>query len=248
MNEAKSSAAEPLVEIDGLSGLGFESIAMTLRAGEIVGVAGIAGSGKATFAETLVGLRPARAGTVRVEGRVLSHGVRNARDAGIGFIPRDRHRDGLVLDLSIEENATMTIDDRLGPLGWIDPRKRRNAGAKAITQLAIVAKSSSQPVSELSGGNQQKVVFARALAREPKILVAMDPTAGVDVKSKEALAAQIVRLRESGTAIVIVSDDLDDLRSCDRVMVFFAGRVAAEFSGGWRDNDLVASMEGLGVA
>jgi simple sugar transport system ATP-binding protein len=250
---AATAAPEPrrsgyALEVTKLSGEGFYGVSATIAPGEIVGIAGIAGSGNVSLAQTIAGLQRARAGSVRIGGRALSCGVRSARDAGIGFVPRDRHRDGLVADLSVEENATLAIDDRLGPFGFIDPRKRRQAGLRAIKELEIVAAGPWQPVDELSGGNQQKVVFARALARDPKVLIAIDPTAGVDVKSKEALTDAIRRLRDGGTAILVVSDDLDDLRICDRVLVMFAGRVTAEFSAGWNDNELIARMEGLEVA
>jgi simple sugar transport system ATP-binding protein len=252
-SKVAAAAPEPrhsgyALEVTKLSGVGFDGVSATIAPGEIVGIAGIAGSGKASLAQTLAGLQRARAGSARVGGRQLSFGVRNARDAGIGFVPRDRHREGLVADLSVEENATLAVDDRLGPFGFIDPRKRRQAGLRAIKELEIVAAGPWQPVDELSGGNQQKVVFARALARDPKVLIAIDPTAGVDVKSKEALTDAIRRLRDGGTAILVVSDDLDDLRICDRVLVMFAGRVTAEFSAGWNDNELIARMEGLEVA
>lgn len=100
-------------------------------------------------------------------------------------------------------------------------------------------------MSDLSGGNQQKVVMARALATGPRLLVLVDPTAGVDVKSKEALLAVIDEVRGTGTAVVVVSDELDDLGQADRVLVFFHGRIAAEHAAGWSDQDLVASIEGV---
>lgn len=115
-----------------------------------------------------------------------------------------------------------------------------------IASLDIKTRGPGQPVSGLSGGNQQKVVVARALARRPVALVAVRPTAGVDVKSKEALLAVVRRVADEGNAAVIVSDELDDLRVCDRVLALFHGRVVAEYDSGWTDRELVAAMEGVG--
>jgi simple sugar transport system ATP-binding protein len=246
--QTRPSEAGAALQIDGLESNELRDIHLCVEPGEIVGIAGITGSGKIALAETIAGLRPARSGVIRIEGRVLRSGVRDALEAGVGFVPRDRHNQGLVLDLSIEENATMTIDDRLGRFGWIDARKRREVAINAMQALDVVAGDASQAVRELSGGNQQKVVFARALARNPKVLVAVDPTAGVDVASKAMLRAELVRLRERGAAILVVSDDLDDLHACDRVAILFEGKIVAELSSGWNDNELLARMEGLDVA
>ena len=113
--------------------------------------------------------------------------------------------------------------------------------------LSIRSIDSNARVLELSGGNQQKVVMARALATDPNVLVLIDPTAGVDVKSKEALLSVVDRVREEGKAVLVVSGELDDLRTCDRVLVMFRGRIAAEFNAGWQDHDLIASVEGVSL-
>jgi simple sugar transport system ATP-binding protein len=216
--------------------------------GEILGIAGIGGSGKVELAETIAGLRRANAGVVSVDGVPLGPGVGAALKAGIGYVPRDRHAEGLIPELSIEENVTLTIVDRLGRFGWIDRRRQHAEGAAAVALYGIVARDARQPVAELSGGNQQKVVFARALARDPNVVVAIDPTAGVDVTAKAALHAQLARQAEAGKAIVVVSDDLEDLRACGRVLVLLRGRVVAELAAGWNDTDLIARMEGIEVA
>jgi len=114
-----------------------------------------------------------------------------------------------------------------------------------IENLAIKTPGPELPVSGLSGGNQQKVVMARALANDPKVLVLINPTAGVDVRSKEFLLGKVEEIAESGTGVLIASDELDDLRMCDRVLVMFQGRVVTEKAGGWHDHELVAAMEGV---
>ena len=114
-----------------------------------------------------------------------------------------------------------------------------------ITDLSVKASGPDQAVGSLSGGNQQKVVMGRALANEPKVLVLMHPTAGVDVRSKETLLEVVDDVRRRGTAVVIVSDELEDLYPCDRVLVMFQGRLTNEFASGWSDHDLIAAIEGV---
>jgi simple sugar transport system ATP-binding protein len=239
--------AAPALRADGLGLPGlFADVSFTVRPGEIVGLAGAGGSGKMALAECLVGLRRATTGTVEIAGsRPRPGSVAAALGAGVGFVPQDRHRQGLVPALSVAENATMTIPGRLGRYGLIAPRRRGALGAKAIDDLAIKASGPEQPVSALSGGNQQKVVMARALAGDPKALVLLQPTAGVDVKAKETLLDTAAAAARAGAGVLIVSDDLDDLRRCDRVVVMFKGAVVEERAAGWRDHDLIAAMEGI---
>ncbi|GAA2402563.1 sugar ABC transporter ATP-binding protein [Actinomadura vinacea] len=243
---AVDSAAAVRLEVSGLSDGAYRDVDLRVRRGEVVGLAGSSASGKIELAETLVGLRRAGSGTVRLDGEPLPRGdVRGALRAGVGFVPRDRHLQGLVAGLSVGENAGMTIADRLGPYGIVKPGRLAAFARESIGDLGIVTAGPDQPVSDLSGGNQQKVVMARALANDPRVLVLINPTAGVDVKSKEALLAVIGAVRETGTAVIIISDELDDLRPADRVLVFFHGRITAEHEAGWSDHDLVASIEGV---
>jgi simple sugar transport system ATP-binding protein len=165
--------------------------------------------------------------------------------AGIGFVPQDRHAAGFVGGLSIAENVTMTVPHRLGRFGWISPQRRKRFAEDMIERLDIVPRRPAQQTGDLSGGNQQKVVAGRALADEPKLLVLMAPTAGVDVKSKESLMQCATDSARSGAGVLVITDDLDDLRYCHRVLVLFRGALVAEFSGTWEDRDLVAAMEGV---
>lgn len=213
----------------------------------MLGLAGAAASGNTALGEILVGMRKAGAGRITVHGREVKPGsVPHALDAGIGYIPEDRHRQGLVVDRSVAENATLTVTDQLGPWGTVLPSRTREFAQSMIASLDIKTQGPEQPVSGLSGGNQQKVVVARALARRPSALVALRPTAGVDVKSKDALLGVVRRVADEGSAAVIISDELDDLRVCDRVLALFHGRVVATFGSGWTDRELVAAMEGVG--
>jgi simple sugar transport system ATP-binding protein len=233
--------AEGLV-LDGA----FDTIDFAVRPGEVLGLAGATASGNTALGETLVGLRKATGGRTLVAGRAVKPGsVPHALGAGIGYVPEDRHRQGLVLGRSVAENATLTVTDQLGPYGTVLPSRTKEFARRMISSLDIKTSGPAQPVADLSGGNQQKVVIARALAREPRVLVAIRPTAGVDVKSKDALLGVVRGVAERGNAAVIVSDELDDLRVCDRVIALFHGRVIAEFGSGWTDRDLVSAMEGL---
>jgi simple sugar transport system ATP-binding protein len=225
---------------------GDAEVSLQVRAGEVVGLAGSGGSGKVEVAEALVGLRRPVAGTVTVAGRRTRPGsVPDALAAGVGLVPQDRHREGFVPHLSVGENVTMTVRDRLVRFGLIAPRRRDALARRLIAALTIKTAGPALPVSGLSGGNQQKVVMARALASDPKLLVLITPTAGVDVRSKQTLLGAVDDARSGGTGVLIVSDELDDLRACDRVLVMFQGRVVREVVHGWRDEDLVAAMEGV---
>ncbi|MFI7120928.1 sugar ABC transporter ATP-binding protein [Amycolatopsis sp. NPDC049868] len=244
--EALAADADEVLAVDGLSGDGFEDVTFRIHRGEVIGLAGSNASGKHQVAETVYGLRSPSSGTVQVDGKPLEPGdIPAAIRAGIGCVPRDRHHEGLVLEHSIADNATLSILDRMGKGGLASPGARYGRAAQALRDYDIVAADADQPVSDLSGGNQQKVVLARALAGDPRLVVLINPTAGVDVKSKEALLAVVDRVRAEGKAVLIVSDELDDLRLSDRVLVLRAGAVVAEHRAGWSDGDLVADIEGV---
>ncbi|MGW0885752.1 sugar ABC transporter ATP-binding protein [Streptomyces sp. NPDC002671] len=236
-----------LLDVAGLTLAGaYQDITLTARAGEVVGLAGAAASGNVQLGESLAGLHRPQTGTVTVAGRPVRTGrVPAALAAGIGFVPEDRHIQGLVPQRSVAENATLTVTDQLGPYGTVLPSRTRAFAQRVISDLDIKTPGPATPVSALSGGNQQKVVIARALATEPHVLVAIRPTNGVDVKSKESLLGTVREVADSGKTALIVSDELDDLRVCDRVVAMFHGRVVAEFAHGWSDEQLVAAMEGM---
>ncbi|MPY56128.1 sugar ABC transporter ATP-binding protein [Streptomyces spongiae] len=224
----------------------YRDVTFQVGAGEIVGLAGAAGSGRTELAETVVGLRAADQGEVEIAGKRPRPGsVPGALAAGAGFVPQDRHHQGFVPDMSIADNATLSVPRRLGRHGFISGRRRDRLADGMIENLAIKTPGPELPVSGLSGGNQQKVVMARALADDPRLLVLINPTAGVDVRSKEFLLGKVEETAETGTGVLIASDELDDLRMCDRILVMFQGRVTTEIARGWHDHDLVAAMEGV---
>jgi simple sugar transport system ATP-binding protein len=237
-----------VLKVDSLTKAGsYYDMSLEVHPGEVIGITGSGSSGRIALAETIVGLRKADSGTITVSGvRPRPGDVASALAVGVGFVPRDRHSEGLVDLLSVGENLTMTISDQLGKWGFINPRRRDAVARKAMKELSLVASGPEQIAGSLSGGNQQKLVMGRALARKPALLVLMHPTAGVDVRSKATLISVVDQVRTSGTAVVIVSDELDDLRPCDRVLVMLHGKVAVEFPRGWTDADVVAATEGIG--
>jgi simple sugar transport system ATP-binding protein len=244
------TGGEPRAEVLEVSelcdGEEYRDVTFTVCAGEVVGLAGNAASGKVAVAERIAGLRRSDSGSVRVGGVTPKAGsVPAALASGIGLVPRDRHHEGFVPNLSIAENVTMTISGRLVRRGMIDKRRRDAVATELIDRLSIKTPGPTLPVASLSGGNQQKTVMARALAIEPKVLVLVTPTAGVDVRSKEVLLDAVEGERARGAAVLVVSDDLDDLRPCDRILVMFRGRVVRSIESGWEDHELVAAMEGV---
>jgi simple sugar transport system ATP-binding protein len=221
-----------------------DNATIRVRAGERVGLAGLAGSGKTELAEAIVGARVPDAGRISVGGQPLQLGRSDyAREIGIGYVPEDRHYNGFCSNLSVEENIALPILHRLSQSGFISTERRRSLAESMISRLQIKVSDPEQSASELSGGNQQKTVMGRALAIGPRVLVLAYPTAGVDIASKEALFGII---RATDSAVLLVSDEIDELSICDRVVVMFAGRVVREFTGSWSEEEMVAAMEGVG--
>ena len=230
-------------------GVFLGNISLTIRGGERVGVTGLRGSGATTLARIVAGAAAAGAGQVRLGDHVLRPGDRaGALRAGIGYIPEDRQADGFVPLLSTAENISMTIIDRIARGGFVGPRRREALAAPLARRLSLVSAGLGQPVRELSGGNQQKVTVARALASDPVLIVAITPTRGVDVASKELLLSELDRITtDTGASLLLASDELDDLVICDRVVVLVRGEIFSEFTEPPFDREaLIAATEGLG--
>lgn len=249
ISELRERTRPPVVSVQGLRISGaIENLNLGIAAGECLGLTGLIGSGKEEVAESIVGLLRPDAGVITVGGAEINLGnVRDAQRKGVGYVPRDRHAYGIVPQLSLSENLTMTILKRLGPAGIILPWRQVQQARKMISSFEIVAASTEQPIGELSGGNQQKAVVGRALAANPKVLVLVAPTQGVDIAARAALFGILAKARSEGTAMLIVSDDLDELTVCDRVLVLFKGRLNASFGASWEDKELVSAIEGIGT-
>ncbi len=218
----------PLLEVEGLSGQGFENISLTARRGEIVGIAGVVGNGQPAFLRALAG-RSASTGSVTVGGQELSRRARLKRAA---YLPADRLTEGLMLDLNVRENAAVTALDRLTSGPVVNPRRERRTVAHELDELAVKAPSLEASVSALSGGNQQKVVVARAMLSEPAILVADEPTQGVDVGARAEIYRILREVSASGVPVVVSSSDTLELEGlCDRVVVMSRGQAVATLEG-----------------
>jgi simple sugar transport system ATP-binding protein len=244
----------PRLRVRGLSAqmpLGsVEDVSLDVYAGECVGLFGLRGSGAVAIADAVAGLVKPSAGAIELDGAPLQAGRADvALRRGVGYVPEDRHARGFVATLGVAENLTLPILGRLSRWGLVSGGRQRAAAAALAERLQIVASSGDQPVAELSGGNQQKVVVGRALAAQPSLLVVVSPTVGVDVASKEALLSVIDTAREEGAAVLLVSDDLDELRICTRVLIVRRGAIVKEFrQAPWDRLELIAAAEGMEVA
>jgi simple sugar transport system ATP-binding protein len=241
------------LRLDGLSSTRasepFRGVDLTVRAGEIVGVAGIDGSGKLGVAEVVVGLAKGTGGTVEAGGRSYrSTTLPRAIGHGIGYLPQDRQFAGIVPTMSIAANITLAGLRTPSRLGLRSPRTFTAAARTTVDDLDIKIGDLDDPITSLSGGNQQKVLLGRALQTGPETLVLVAPTAGVDVASKTVLLNAVIDVAGRGTAVLVVSDDVDDLRICDRILVMFDGAPRAVLEAGFDDEALIAAMEGVVLA
>src|SRR6266700_3129158 len=222
---------------------------LELRAGECVGLTGLDGAGHMQVAEVLTGQRALDSGTVTVDGRRLPTGdIQRCVAAGVGFTPEDRHISDYIPGLSVAENTTLSIlsqfTNRFGVLNF---RKRDEFYRKLAGEWDIKAHSPGQAVEELSGGNQQKVVLARSVAAEPRVLVLMNPTAGVDVSAKDSIYATIDDLKGAGQSVLLATSDDGDLEICDRILVMFDGEVVAEMHPPFSETEIAAAVQGPGT-
>ena len=207
----------------------MDGISFEVHAGEVLAIAGVQGNGQTELAEALVGLRTPSAGSIHLGKMDITHSsVREVIDAGVGYIPEDRSKDGLVGDFTIAEN--FMINRSYGPPFakglTIDFANRERIAAELIDTYDVRTPSQVTLAKKLSGGNQQKVVVARELSRELNLLIASQPTRGVDVGSIEFIHDRIIATREAGKPVVIISTELDEVTSlADRIAVMYRGRI-----------------------
>ncbi len=221
---------EPVLEVENLSrGKLVQNATFTLRRGEILGVAGLVGSGRTELAQVLFGITPATSGSIRLNGKAITvTSPKAARDAGIAYVPEDRGAQGLVKPLTIRENISMAVLDRISPAGFVDRQRETDLAQKGFNLLGVRASGIEQPVGQLSGGNQQKVVIAKWLETSPAVLILDEPTRGVDVGAKAEIHRLICEMAGRGLSILMISSELPEvLAMSDRVMVIAEGRIAA---------------------
>ncbi|MFD5232248.1 sugar ABC transporter ATP-binding protein [Streptomyces qaidamensis] len=219
---------EPVLKVRGLSRHGeFEPFDLDVRPGEIVGLAGLVGSGRSEILETVYGARKPTTGQIQVDGRALKPGsVRAAVRAGLGLAPEERKAQGLLMLESVTRNVSVSSMSRFARAGWIDRGAELGAARAATRELSLRPDNPSVPVRTLSGGNQQKAVLARWLLRGCKVLLLDEPTRGVDVGARAELYAVIRRLADEGLAVLLVSSEVPEvLGLADRVLVLREGRV-----------------------
>lgn len=226
-----------------------QDVSFEVRSGEIVGLGGLVGSGRSTVLEAIYGLIP-RTGTVWLSGsEVPPADPRSSIAAGLGLVPEDRRKQGLAMEQSVAANATMVLTGTTSLLRGVDSTAENEVIAQLFDRLDLKAASIDDPIRTLSGGNQQKVVLGRWLARHPKVLLLDEPTRGIDVGAKREIYDLIHSLAEEGTAIVMVSSELPELIGlCDRIMILHDHQIVGEFERGAGEEDLAAAMAGVGIA
>jgi ABC-type uncharacterized transport system ATPase subunit len=249
-----ATPGEPLLEVQDLfvrDDRGLEavrSVSFDVRANEIVGIAGVDGNGQTELIDALTGLRHPVSGTIRIGGEELSRATaRDALDAGMGHIPEDRQRRGLVLDFNLAENLVLHDygRDPFSKLGWINPRNWLRWARGLLQEFDVRGGGPTTRGASLSGGNQQKVVLAREISRDPSVLIAAQPTRGLDVGAIEFVHRRLVEQRDAGKAVLLVSLELEEIVSLsDRILVLYEGRIVAEFPPDVSEEELGFAMVG----
>ncbi len=235
---------ETVLEVEGVSRLNrgpgntlarLHDISFTLNRGEILGLAGLVGAGRTDLARVIFGADPFEQGTIRVDGQTIAPGSpQDAIEAGIGLVPEDRKLQALFLALTVRSNLSMTALDRLsGRFGWVDGKGERALVLDYATRLNVRMADPEQQIANLSGGNQQKVVLARWLALQPKILIVDEPTRGIDVAAKAEVHQLLYGLAESGIGIIAISSELPEIMTVsDRILTMREGRITGEAMAG----------------
>ncbi len=229
--KADAAIGETVLEVRNLNhGRHVRDISFSLRRGEILGIAGLVGSGRTELALTLFGMTPATSGEILLEGKpVKIDSPRQARDLGIAYVPEDRGLQGLVKPMAIRKNISMATIERLSAGIFIKAAAEAQRALEAVRRFSIRCRDIGQPVGELSGGNQQKVVIAKWLETNPKVLILDEPTRGVDVGAKAEIHTIMGELVKQGVAILMISSELPEvLGMSDRVLVMSGGRVTDE--------------------
>jgi ABC-type sugar transport system ATPase subunit len=238
-----------VLEVRNLTRMGvLHDLSLDVRAGEVVGLAGLVGAGRTETANCIFGIDPYDAGEILLCGEPLIPGDPTAAmEAGIGFIPEDRRQQALILQLSVSSNTTLAVLERIAPRWLISRGREAEIMEDARRSLAIRMSSASAPISTLSGGNQQKVVIARWLARRPRLFILDEPTKGVDVGAKAEISDIIVRLAAGGTAVLLISSELPEVLSlCDRILVMRGGQISGQLTRAEMSAEAIMSLATAG--
>jgi ABC-type uncharacterized transport system ATPase subunit len=248
------SPADPVLRVNDVhvrDDRGLEAVRgvdLEVRAGEIVALAGVDGNGQQELVDAIAGLRVPESGSITVGGReIAGRGVRAATDAGIAHIAEDRHRRGLVLPFTLAENLALREyrSPELSRRGWLQVRRIAARGRALLKEYDVRGGDESSPASSLSGGNQQKVCIAREIASNPQLLIAHQPTRGLDVGAIEFVHRRLIAERDAGRAILLVSLESEEVRAlADRILVIYEGRIAGELAPDASDEELGILMTG----
>ncbi|MEZ2330137.1 sugar ABC transporter ATP-binding protein [Mesorhizobium sp. RCC_202] len=236
---AGSRIGEPLLELDNVSGVAKpKNASFVVRSGEVVGLAGLLGSGRSAIARVIAGIDPIVEGEIRVAGKpVAITKPGDAIEAGVALVPEDRLRQGVISEHSVASNVTLAMLDRLSSNGFVSNRKVRELADGQIATLRIKTASRDNAVRTLSGGNQQKVVIGKWLSTAPDILVLDEPTSGIDIGSKSEIIMLVRELAKAGKAIVMISSELSEmLTACDRILIVAGGRIMDDIERGDLDD------------
>ena len=254
VDKSPPKPAEPLLEVKDLRVLDdreletVRGVSFQVRAGEIVGIAGVDGNGQTELVEALTGLRPSVGGSFSVGGEDLA-GASTHRilDSGVGHIPEDRHKWGLILEFSLAENLALHDFDRSpnSRFGWLRPGRLVEHARRLLEEFDVRGGGPQTPARSLSGGNQQKVVVAREVGGDPRLLIAAQPTRGLDVGAIEFVHRRLVEERDQGRAVLLVSLELEEVMSLsDRILVMYEGEIAGEFGPDATEQELGVAMLG----
>jgi simple sugar transport system ATP-binding protein len=256
VDKGPSTPGEPLLRVEDLHVVddrGLEKVrglSLDVRAGEIVGIAGVDGNGQSELIDAITGLRRAAGGRVVIgDEDVSSKGGMARLDAGLGHIPEDRQRRGLVLDFSLAENLALHDYDHepASRFGWLFPKRLVAKAATLLQEFDVRGGGPQTRADGLSGGNQQKVVLAREIDRNPRVLIAAQPTRGLDVGAIEFVHRRLVEERDEGRGILLVSLELEEILSLsDRILVMYEGQIVGEFTPGVSEEELGVAMTGGG--
>jgi general nucleoside transport system ATP-binding protein len=239
---------EDLVVRDDRGLEAVRGVSLQVHSGEIVGIAGVDGNGQSELIDALTGLRHPASGRIQVGTRDLTRATaRQALDAGMGHIPEDRHRRGLVLDFNLAENLALHDygKEPLSRLGWVNPRRWLRWAGRLLKEFDVRGGGPTTRGASLSGGNQQKVVIAREVSRNPSVLIAAQPTRGLDVGAIEFVHRRLVEQRDAGKAVLLVSLELEEVLSLsDRILVLYEGQIVAEFPPDVSEEEVGIAMTG----
>lgn len=243
-----ASAGETLLRVHEFTRLGaFEEISLSLKKGEVVGLAGLRGSGRTELFKALAGIDMYDTGTVEIAGRPgVPASPAQALERGLVYLPEDREREGLVAGLSVRENMVLNSLRQISRSGFINKKKEQDLAGRLLKTFEILAASVEQEVNQLSGGNKQKVVVSRISAFSPRVFLLDEPTRGIDIAAKDSILRLIRENLAAEAGVLMTSPGLDDLlQICDRILVLYKGRITAEFNrGDFHEGRIFQTMQG----